>query len=354
MRTRNRTAARLLLLRRRGGGVTASSNPTIDAALVIGTAADTTDAVWSDAGATETYAWEYSADGSTGWATAAGMTTLDATPTDATYGYFLRLLCTRLGVTATSAASGAAVGVEGALVLLDSSDAATLFQDDAGATPSVADADPVGRWSDKSGNNFHATKASNRPGLKLAIQNGLNVVRFDGANDSLVFSGSALDMFRDAAYGYAFIIARPGGTTQTFIGIATNSAAAARLQVGESATPGRVEVRTRRLDADTVVVITSDTTNGAAMKLYSVLAEWAAGTIKLRQNGVQVASGSYAASGNTSDTASAAAIIGANSAGANFLNGDEAYVLLIARTTPLAGSTISAIEAHLGAYWGLF
>lgn len=104
------SAARFLLTMKVGAAeLTATSDPSIDDVLVIGVASTTSDAVWSDAGATETYAWEYSADGSTGWATAAGMTTLDATPTDATFGYYLRLKCTRSGVTATSAASGARV-----------------------------------------------------------------------------------------------------------------------------------------------------------------------------------------------------------------------------------------------------
>ncbi len=62
-----------------------------------------------------------------------------------------------------------------------------LFQDSAGTVPATADGDPVGYWGDKSGNANHATQATAaaRVTLKLAVQNGLPVLRFDGADDRL-------------------------------------------------------------------------------------------------------------------------------------------------------------------------
>lgn len=46
----------------------------------------------------------------------------------------------------------------------------------------TADGDPVGQWLDQSGNGNHVSQptAGKRPTLKLAIQNGKPVVRFDG------------------------------------------------------------------------------------------------------------------------------------------------------------------------------
>lgn len=77
--------------------------------------------------------------------------------------------------------------ITGLSLWLDASDATTLFQDSAGTTPATADADVVGYWADKSGNGKHATQGTtaNKPLLKLTIKNGLNVVRFDGADDLL-------------------------------------------------------------------------------------------------------------------------------------------------------------------------
>lgn len=69
----------------------------------------------------------------------------------------------------------------------DWSDTSTLFQDTAATTPAIAEDDPIGRVNDKSGNARNATQgtAGSRPTLKLAVQNGLSVGRFDGTADYL-------------------------------------------------------------------------------------------------------------------------------------------------------------------------
>ena len=75
--------------------------------------------------------------------------------------------------------------IENGLVWLDASDSDTLFQDDAGTTPADTDAHVVGRWENKFADQYHFTQATtaNKPLLKLAIQNSLPVIRFDGVND---------------------------------------------------------------------------------------------------------------------------------------------------------------------------
>lgn len=66
-----------------------------------------------------------------------------------------------------------------------------LYQERTGAsatTPAASDGDPVGTWLDRSGNANHATAASDaaRLTLKLAIQNGLPVLRADEVDDGFV------------------------------------------------------------------------------------------------------------------------------------------------------------------------
>jgi hypothetical protein len=75
------------------------------------------------------------------------------------------------------------------LVLWGKADAGT-FQDTARTTPATADTDPVGGWADQSGAGTHLSQATAgaRPLLKLAIKNGLPVLRFDGSNDTLGLS----------------------------------------------------------------------------------------------------------------------------------------------------------------------
>lgn len=56
-----------------------------------------------------------------------------------------------------------------------------------GGSAASADGDPVGQLLDQSGNGKHGSQAigSFRPTLRLAVQNGLPVLRFDGADDFL-------------------------------------------------------------------------------------------------------------------------------------------------------------------------
>jgi hypothetical protein len=62
-----------------------------------------------------------------------------------------------------------------------------MYTTSGGATPAVADADPVGRWEDQSGNGNHVIQATSTkcPTLRLGIQNSRPVVRFDGVDDCL-------------------------------------------------------------------------------------------------------------------------------------------------------------------------
>jgi hypothetical protein len=86
--------------------------------------------------------------------------------------------------------------ISGLVLWLDASDSTTLFQDDAGTTPAVANDAVVGRWADKSGlgRNMIQATANQKPLLKTAIQNGKNVLFFDGTNDSMAATFGATVM----------------------------------------------------------------------------------------------------------------------------------------------------------------
>ena len=80
--------------------------------------------------------------------------------------------------------------IAGLQLWLDASDSTTLFQNSDGTTPAIADSDPIGYWGDKSGNGKNATQSNStkKPLLKLALQNGKNVVKADGINDLITTS----------------------------------------------------------------------------------------------------------------------------------------------------------------------
>lgn len=72
---------------------------------------------------------------------------------------------------------------------IDIADSATLYQSNGGALAS-ADGDPVGHIVDKSGNAKHLTQTSgtNKPLLKLSIQNSKSIVRFNGTSSFMNLS----------------------------------------------------------------------------------------------------------------------------------------------------------------------
>ena len=82
------------------------------------------------------------------------------------------------------------LSITGLQFWVDASDYTTLYQDSALTTRAINDGDVIGGWSDKSGNGRNAlqTDGTKKPLLKLAIQNGRNIIRFDGINDFLTWS----------------------------------------------------------------------------------------------------------------------------------------------------------------------
>jgi hypothetical protein len=122
--------------------------------------------------------------------------------------------------------------ISGLTLWLDASDASTLFQNDNGTTPAVADTNPVGYWGDKSGAGRNAIQATagSRPTLKLAIQAGRPVVRGDGSDDSLVAPLAA------SATRTLFIVASKrtleDGTTRSLGGYASTGHLYARSSDG--------------------------------------------------------------------------------------------------------------------------
>jgi hypothetical protein len=93
-----------------------------------------------------------------------------------------------------------------------------LFDATSGGSAVTTDGSAVARWEDQSGNSRHITQATlaSRPILKTAIQNGKNIIRFDGTNDILRRSG-------------AFV--HDQGAATIFVVVSANSGAGDRLVV---------------------------------------------------------------------------------------------------------------------------
>lgn len=156
---------------------------------------------WSAlATAPDSYRVERSADGVSGWAevgsTAGGVVTFTNSGLTAftTYYYRVKGRNSRGDGTPSAVQSGTpSVPLSLSPVLWVEAGISTVFQDSARTTPAAADTDPVGSWSDLSGNSNHAfqTTAGKRPLLKLAIKNGRPVLRYDGTDDFLKCTSNA-------------------------------------------------------------------------------------------------------------------------------------------------------------------
>jgi hypothetical protein len=98
-----------------------------------------------------------------------------------------------------------------------------LFDATSGGNSVTTDGGSVARWEDQSGNSRHITQSIllSQPILKTAIQNGKNIIRFDGTNDILRRTG-------------AFVHAQ--GAATIFVVVSANSGASDRLIVEGRAT----------------------------------------------------------------------------------------------------------------------
>src|ERR1700738_172130 len=110
------------------------------------------------------------------------------------------------------------------------------FQEPGLTVPAVADGDPVGGWRDFSGNGNHATQATNRPTLKLAVQNNLNVLLFDSVNNGLLISLSLVVPFTLMLVEKPPTI--PGGSHRTINSNTTNSLISLARTNNSNATDG--------------------------------------------------------------------------------------------------------------------
>ena len=120
--------------------------------------------------------------------------------------------------------------VGGLKLWLDAASPQSLYTDSARTTLVAANNDPVGAWSDISGNGYHATQAtsSKRPLYKTSGLNGTPCLQFDGTDDSM--STPSIDM-SSTQVCTVFIVANIANNSAYFLEFSpsTNSNAGAFL-----------------------------------------------------------------------------------------------------------------------------
>lgn len=107
---------------------------------------------------------------------------------------------------------------------LDASDLTTLYKDTAGTTAVTADGDPVGRWTDANGSGFYVQSAADdttRPTYRT--NGGYPYVEFDGYDDILRRTGTALGLYAAGAATIVAAVSLTAGSQTSFVTEASNS-----------------------------------------------------------------------------------------------------------------------------------
>jgi hypothetical protein len=207
---------------------------------------------------------------------------------------------------------------------------------DASRITGLVDGDPVGTWSDLSGNGFDLAQAtgSKKPTYKTGIQNGRPVVRFDGVDDALtrasrfVTSGNftVLIAFKSTAANSRLLL-QGTGASSSFIGVFTASQKLSVLADGTTIATGSATLSTSSWYTVSLVY-------DAAASPKTVA--YVNGTQDLTQN----LSANY-----TGDKTA----LGANVTESSFLTGDVGEVIIC--TTALSAADRQRAENYLRSRW---
>jgi hypothetical protein len=251
----------------------------------------------------------------------------------------------------SSASAFSPLSITGLALWLDASDASTLFQASNGTTPATADTNPIGYWGDKSGNGRNVTQATagKKPLLKTAIQNGKNVVRFDGTDDALT-GGDTLDI---RTYSQATFVVGAGGASGNGIYI---SKAIAGAQDGRWAV-GYISFELYSVYTNGGSPFANTPRAGGSWEIVAGVID-RAGNNALYANAVSLTSTAFGA--ETTDWNTATLMnVGAyrnatNTDDAIWLNGDIAEILVYQSAAVLTPANIAAVFAYLNAKWSIF
>ncbi|RYG26548.1 hypothetical protein EON82_02880 [bacterium] len=251
---------------------------------------------------------------------------------------------------------GEAVGptdIPGLGLWLDASDASTLFQDTAAATPALANFDSIAAWRDKSGLGRHATQATTarRPALASSALNGRNAVRFDEVDDTLAVSGAG--SIAQSVYGITVFVvtiprALPAGMS---LYISTANPAASRSWLS---LPSAAQHFGRRLDADTGQTLSFGTLTAGTPVLVTDHVDLVNNLVTGYLSGTslgQVAYQTGAPAEPTSNTASGSVQIGSLNGSSTFANQDLGEIVVFSRA--LTSAERRAVEGYLRVKWGI-
>jgi hypothetical protein len=242
-------------------------------------------------------------------------------------------------------------------VWLDAADSSTISIDTG-----------VSEWTDKSANAFAYVQndTAEQPLYVSAEQNGLNIVRFDGSDDSLSDNSTEnRDLMRNIGYAVAFMVLKKIATD----GSAQNRTSYVWSLGGGSArfsgffsrtTANEITLRGCRLDAETSADVVAGVSFAETYGLVTFEYDYANGDGRVYLNAsLENEDTSYGTSGNTSDTRGAGATMlgafqtatGAFPTTTNHMDMDLGEFIVFNNT--ISSTVWDQLEGYLAWKWGL-
>lgn len=230
--------------------------------------------------------------------------------------------------------------ITGLIMWLDANDTSTLFDATSGGSTVTSNDTAIARWEDKStsAKHFKQSTSNNRPKLFTSSQNGKNVIRFDGTNDSMSFDSSFFGL-TEVTYFIAIKRVLDPPTTASKTGHPLEFLWAGNTQHHYPWTDGIIYDATLTNSRKTTV---NPTTSLANFHLYNVESKSSSWTSRLNKNQIfTTSSNTIAITGTT---------IGGGSGGYWF-DGDIGE--FVAYSSILSATDRGKVEDYLYAKWGI-
>ena len=254
--------------------------------------------------------------------------------------------------------------VSGLQLWLDASDASTLFDATTGGSLVAADG-AVARWEDKSGNARHMTQgtAGSRPTRKTAVQGGLDVLRFDGSNDSMsVASSTATFSFLHSGASTILcvlkVIANTADGSRVFGTRGSGSDRGAQLSHWNSSVTGRFRHGVTNGEASNDDVIDNYSANSfftvgtfGVVSIVTNTASAAAARSSMRINGGAATANNTFSNAANSGSSSHDFRLCNNPTSTAGVNADICELMIY--NSALSGTDRAAVENYLLAKWGI-
>jgi hypothetical protein len=211
------------------------------------------------------------------------------------------------------------------------------------------------QWDDLSGNGRHATQAvgAAQPSIVTGAINGRQVRRFDGTDDAMSIT-TGMGMLRNVNGATCIAVYRwitNPTDPRVLISASTNSATSLRYAVGAGSVSRKLRVLGRRLDSDSLQILSGSTDNPTGYFVHASIADYANSDASIFLNGQQDGiTTSFQTNGNTSDTDSASIMLATTASGV-FSNIDIAEIIIF--PTALSTADRQAVERYLSSKYAI-